>query len=81
MPTATTTETKPAQTGLYRDDPCQHAIYQLRNAPIQAYPYPHAFIREIFPADYYRDLIAHLPGDEAYVSSPNGRYPERGPAP
>jgi len=78
MPTTAGTESKPALIDLYRDDPCQHAIYQLRNARINSYPYPHAFIREIFPADYYRDLIAHLPTDEAYVSSPNGRYPERG---
>ena len=80
MPTlsnATTAETKPAHLN-DRDDPCQHAIYQLRNNPVLSYPYPHAFVREIFPADYYRDLIAHLPRDEAYVSSANGRYPERG---
>ncbi len=77
-PNATTTEIKPSHLDLYQDDPCQHAIYQLRNNPILSYPYPHAFVREIFPRDYYRDLIAHLPEDSAYASSVNGRYPERG---
>lgn len=78
MPTLQTPELKNVPNDLYRDDPCQHAIYQLRNHPVLSYPYPHAFVREIFPADYYRDLIAHLPDDSAYVSADSGRYPERG---
>ena len=62
-----TTEPKAIPNNLFTDDPRQHAIYQLRNHPVLAYPYPHAFIRDIFPEDYYRDLIAHLPDDSAYT--------------
>lgn len=62
----------------YRDDPREHAIYRVRNTQPLAYPYPHFHLTDLFPADYYEDLLAHLPADDAYASSPNGRYPERG---
>src|SRR5690606_13637004 len=46
-------------------------------------PFPHFYIEEIFPPDWYRDLIARLPAQDYYVrldetgSVTKGAYPER----
>ncbi|MCB1148845.1 MAG: hypothetical protein KDK48_01660 [Chlamydiia bacterium] len=42
----------------------QHALYKILNAPIRLYPYPHLFVEEVFPADFYRRLLDKLPPDE-----------------
>ncbi len=60
-----------------------HAIYQIANAPLRPYPFPHLYVEEIFPPDYYRRLLAMLHPDEAYHpieevgSVPQGSYRER----
>jgi hypothetical protein len=38
-----------------------HAAYQVANAPLNLFPYPHFYIENIFPADFYRALQAMLP--------------------
>lgn len=60
-----------------------HIMYRLANAPIHSYPYPHFFIKEIFPAHYYQEILDHLP-DTAYYQSlatsgivSSGTYKER----
>ena len=35
--------------------------YKVANAPINLFPYPHFFIGDVFPADFYRELQANLP--------------------
>jgi hypothetical protein len=62
----------------YQDNPRQHAIYQLRNTPPRSYPFDHIVLNDVFPADYYQELVNNLPADEAYTPAKNGRYPERG---
>ncbi len=64
--------------GIYRDHPRQHAVYQLRNTQPRTYPFEHIVLSDVFPADYYQMLLDHLPEDDAYTPSENGRYPERG---
>jgi hypothetical protein len=39
----------------------QHVLYQIGNAPVRRHPYPHFFIRNIFPEDYFRTLREQLP--------------------
>jgi hypothetical protein len=41
--------------------------YKVANAPINLYPYPHFFIRDVFPPDYYDALQAMLPDPEAML--------------
>ena len=41
--------------------------YKIANTPINGYPYPHFFIPEIFPPDYYAALRANLPDPEAML--------------
>jgi hypothetical protein len=42
----------------------QHVVYRTANAALQGYPYPHIYVREIFPPDFYRELQAQLPSPE-----------------
>ena len=43
-----------------------HVLYQIANAPIRLFPYPHIYVQDVFPRDFYRELRAHLPPAEAY---------------
>jgi hypothetical protein len=43
-----------------------HVLYQVANAAIKPFPYPHIHVQEVFPPDFYRKLRAHLPPAEAY---------------
>lgn len=38
-----------------------HAVYKIANTPINRFPYPHFYIPEIFPADFYAQMQATLP--------------------
>lgn len=54
----------------------EHVIYQLRNAEIKSYPYPHFFVENVFPDTFYDKLLDMLPGDEEYEQM-NEFYPDR----
>jgi len=41
-------------------------LYQLANAPLRTYPFPHLLVEEVFETDFYRRLRALLPDDAAY---------------
>jgi len=43
-----------------------HVLYRIANAPVHAHPYPHVYVRDVFPEDFYRELIAHLPPAGAF---------------
>lgn len=45
----------------------QHVLYQILNAPLRTYPFPHIYVEEIFPTEFYDRLLAHLPGDNGYI--------------
>jgi hypothetical protein len=38
-----------------------HLAYRIANAPVLPYPYPHFFVRDVFPQEYYEALQAMLP--------------------
>jgi hypothetical protein len=38
-----------------------HAIYQILNADIRRYPYPHFFVEDVFPTDYYARMRECFP--------------------
>ena len=37
------------------------AAYAIGNAPMQVFPFPHIYVRDVFPREYYDDLLRHLP--------------------
>lgn len=41
-----------------------HAAYKVANAPLNLFPYPHLYVGDIFPPDFYRTLQAMLPTPE-----------------
>lgn len=61
----------------------EHVIYQIANAPIRAYPFPHIYVESIFPQDFYDALRTHWPSSDHLVSLGStgrvskGAYPER----
>lgn len=44
----------------------QHVLYRIANAPVRTHPYPHIYVRDVFPQDFYRELRAHLPPPDAF---------------
>jgi hypothetical protein len=58
-----------------------HLAYQIANTELLRFPYPHIFVRDIFPDDFYRRLQAALPDSSEMVPIAQARpvtgYKER----
>ena len=58
-----------------------HLAYKVANAQLSAFPYPHFFVQNVFPADFYAALLANLPDPAAMVPLEQARgvkgYDER----
>ncbi len=61
----------------------EYVIYQIVNAPMRDYPYPHIYVENIFPPDFYSQLRKNWPDSSALKTiSETGRvakglYPDR----
>lgn len=59
------------------------ALYRIANAPMRTYPYPHLYVENVFPPDFYAALRTHWPGGDALRRLdelgrvPKNAYPER----
>ena len=55
--------------------------YKFANAPIMGFPYPHFYIRDIFPPDFYERIQANIPDPSLMIPIEDARglkgYPER----
>lgn len=40
-------------------------LYRIGNAPINPFPFPHIFVRDVFPADFYAEILRHIPPRDA----------------
>ena len=45
-----------------------HVLYRIANAPIRQFPYPHIYVRDVFPSDYYWALREHIPPDSQFLT-------------
>ncbi len=57
-----------------------HVLYQIMSTPIRTYPLVHLRTENVFPEDFYRQMLSHLPPREYWQWYPdhNGtRYKER----
>src|SRR5436853_7431030 len=60
-----------------------HVIYQVANAPLRSYPYPHFYVEEVFPPEFFEELRRNWPSAEQLVSLEStgrvakGHYMER----
>ena len=43
-----------------------HMIYQVINTPIREYPYPHFFNTNVFPQNFYAEIMKHMPEENKY---------------
>lgn len=61
----------------------EHVLYRIFNAPIREYPYPHIYVEDVFPEDFYAELRENWPDATAFAPIaetgrvPKGAYPER----
>jgi hypothetical protein len=46
--------------------PLSHFVERLRLARVEAEPFPHYYLEGVFPDDYYRQLLRHLPSSDVY---------------
>lgn len=46
--------------------PLAHFVGRLRAAEVLPEPYPHYCLEQVFPEDYYKALLAHLPASAVY---------------
>jgi len=58
------------------------AAYNIGNAPIQPFPFPHIYVRDVFPRDYYDEMQRRLPPPEVLrpitqARNVRGPYDER----
>lgn len=47
----------------------EHVLYALRNAAIQRWPFPHFYAENVFPADFYAEMLAQLDTNSTYESN------------
>jgi len=46
--------------------PLEHFIARLRDVKVELDPFPHYVLEQVFPDDYYRELLRNLPASEVY---------------
>ena len=56
-----------------------HLLYKIANAPLNVFPFPHLYIRDVFPADYYAELQSMLPDPRSMVTISEARPVSPGP--
>jgi hypothetical protein len=47
-------------------NPLGFVVERLRSARVEHNPFPHFYLEGVLPEDYYRELLASLPGSEVY---------------
>jgi hypothetical protein len=61
----------------------EHVCTRLAEAPTRDAPFPHVYVEEVFPRDWYAELLERLPAQERYMrldeagTVTKGAYPER----
>lgn len=53
-----------------------HVAYQIANAQMRLWPFPHIYVSNVFPDDFYSKLIASLPPTQDYKGV-QGKYKGR----
>lgn len=58
-----------------------HLAYKVGNVPFNMFPYPHFYLQNVFPPDFYQEIQKHLPDPQAMVPIERARglkgYDER----
>jgi hypothetical protein len=46
-------------------EPELQVLYNIGNALVREFPYPHLYVPDVFPADFYREMLRNLPPQSA----------------
>jgi hypothetical protein len=57
------------------ESPYEYMKYKIQNAVILTYPYPHILIENIFPQEFYNEIIKNIPTVQEFTPKP--KYPGR----
>lgn len=49
-----------------KSTPLNHVVERLRATEVMLDPYPHYYLEDVFPVDYYQALLGYLPGSNVY---------------
>lgn len=56
-------------------------LYNVKNAPVRDFPYPHIYVPEVFPKEFYAEIQANIPRSESMIPIAEARsvrgYEER----
>lgn len=64
---------------MFDGEEAQHMLYQIGNAPIRTYPFPHFAADNVFSSTFYDELIASFPSGPAFTPiSDTGRLTTAG---
>jgi hypothetical protein len=44
----------------------QHVSYRIANTLLRGYPFPHLYVEDVFPTDFYAEMLARLPDLATY---------------
>jgi len=44
-----------------------HALYRILNTPESVWPHAHSVVEDVFPAEFYAEIRAHMPADGDYT--------------
>lgn len=44
-----------------------HIIYNIANTQLRTYPFPHIYVREVFPDGFFAELQQNLPANDGYT--------------
>lgn len=44
-----------------------HVMYKVLNAPVRTWPFPHICVPDIFPADFYAEIMRHRLADDCFT--------------
>jgi len=51
-----------------KTSPDEHVFYNIMNAKIDEYPFPHMFLRNIFDPETYENILSNLPDNKSFGS-------------
>ena len=44
-----------------------HMAYKVGNVPFNMFPFPHYYLRDVFPADFYQHIQRNIPDPESMI--------------
>jgi hypothetical protein len=59
-----------------REQIVNHFFEKLKTSPVVTEPFSHMIIEDIFPKDFYKEILAHVPKRDQFISQANSAFPK-----